>query len=93
MPATTANSTGLRKWPMATFSEAQVRRGSLTCWFAAQCLARLCVHRGCIAPALASCKLEVEPLFVVPSFVSGRQSDICQDDIDGAVSQDEPLRL
>ena len=43
--------------------------------------------------ACASCKLEMEPLFVVPSFVSGPQSEICQVDIDGAVPQAEPLRL
>ena len=56
-------------------------------------MARLRVSRGYIAPAFASCKLEMEPLFVVPSFVSGPQSDICQDDIDGAVPQAEPSRL
>ena len=37
--------------------------------------------------------LEVEPLFVVPGFVSGPQPDIRRDDIDGTMPEDRPLRL
>ena len=46
-----------------------------------------------VASALAARIFEVEPLFVVPGFVSGPQPDICVDDIDRTVPQDEPLIL
>ena len=56
-------------------------------------LPRLGVGRGNVTSALAPGKLEAEPLFVVPSFVSGPQPDICWHDIDRTMPQDKPMRL
>ena len=81
-------------WQIATLSEAPVRRRSQTCWCAPHnLLTRNRVGWRCISPSFAAHKLEVEPLFVVPGFVSGPRPDSCWDDIDGTMPQDNPLRL
>ena len=46
-----------------------------------------------VLPACTSRKLEVEPLFVVPSLVRGLQPNGRKDDVDGPVAHNEPLVL
>ena len=79
-------------------SEAQdTRRLSFTCW----CLFvgvqhnlpgfRVCRRK--IPPALASRKLDVEPLLVVPGLVRGPQHSVRRVDVDGPVAHEKPLTL
>ena len=56
-------------------------------------LAQLRVSWRCVSPSFASRIFEVEPLSVVPGFVSGSQPDSRWDDINGTMAQDEPLGL
>ena len=56
-------------------------------------LVRIRVSRRCVSPSFADRIFEVEPLFVVSGVVSDPQTDICRDDIDGTMPQDEPSRL
>ena len=79
-------------------SEAQdTRRLSLTCWClfvgAQHNLPGFRVCRRNVPPALASRKIEVELLFVMPGPVRGPQPSVRRVDVDGPVAHEKPLSL
>ena len=79
-------------------SEAQdTRRLSLTCWClfvgAQHNLPGFRVCRRNVPPALASRKIEVELLFVMPGPVRGPQPSVRRVEVDGPVAHEMPLSL
>ena len=83
--------TGQRKWPSQFSQKHASCAGRYLFGEQHNPLAPLGVRRGNVTSALASCKLGVEPLFVVPGLVSGPQTDICRDHIDGTMPQEDTI--